>query len=389
MNSGRTLFSQLIDYLPRYEFRKCVARYRGNHRTRSFSCWDQLLCLAFAQLTSRRSLRDIVSSLGPSGGLLYHMGIRGNVTRSTLADANERRDWRIYSDFAAVLIAEARRLYLDEDLGVGLDQTIYALDSTTIDLCMTLFPWARYKTTQHAMKLHTLLDVRGDIPTFIRISAAKLHDVNILDELVIEPGAFYVMDRGYMDFARLHRWTAAGAFFVTRARKNLRFTRIASAVVDKSTGVQCDQTISLVWYYAAKGYPVPLRRVRYFDAERGRRLVFLTNNFTLPAKTIADLYRLRWRVELFFKWIKQHLRIQAFYGTSANAVHTQVWTAITAYLLVAIVRKRLNLRPSLYTILQILSVRIFEKTPLSQAFSNADCQTVEGYDHNQLLLFDF
>jgi Transposase DDE domain/Domain of unknown function (DUF4372) len=389
MNSGRTLFSQLVEYLPRYEFRKCVARYRGNHRARTFSCWDHLLCLAFAQLTGRRSLRDLVSCLGSDRDRLYHMGIRGRVTRSTLADANERRDWRVYGDFAALLIAEARRLYLDDDLGVGLDQTIYALDSTTIDLCMTLFPWARYKTTQHAVKLHTLLDVRGDIPTFIRISAAKLHDVNILDELVIEPGAFYVMDRGYMDFARLHRWTAGGAFFVTRARKNLRFTRIASAVADKAAGVQCDQTISLVWYYAAKGYPVPLRRVRYLDAERGKRLVFLTNNFTLPAKTIADLYRLRWRVELFFKWIKQHLRIQAFYGTSANAVHTQVWTAVTAYLLVAIVRKRLNLRPSLYTILQILSVRMFEKTPLLQALSSADRQTMEGYAHNQLLLFDF
>jgi len=389
MNSGRSLFSQLIAYLPRHEFRKCVDRYRGNHRTRSFSCWDQFLCLAFAQLTHRESLRDIVACLGARRGRLYHMGIRGNVTRSTLSDTNDRRDWRIHADFAAVLIRRARQLHADDGLGIDLDQTVYALDSTTIDLCMTLFPWAHYKTTQHGMKLHTLLDLRGDIPTFVRVSPAKIHDVKLLDDLPIEPGAFYVMDRGYLSFPALHRFTRTGAFFVTRARKNLRFRRLRSYPVDKATGVQCDQRIGLVWHYPAKGYPDALRRVRYFDSEQDRRLVFLTNNFVLPAPTVAELYRLRWRVELFFKWIKQHLRIKAFYGTSANAVRTQVWIAISTYLLVAIVRKELALPLNLYTMLQILSVGIFEKTPVLQAFSAAEIPDLEGLDHNQLSLFDF
>ncbi len=389
MHTGRTLFAQLVQHLPRYEFQKCVARYRGDHRLRSFSCLDQLLCLVFAQLTCRESLRDIVACLRAVDGRLYHMGIRGTVSRSTLADANEARDWRIYADFAQVLIREARRLYVGEPFGVDLAQTVYAFDSTTIDLCMSLFPWAHYKRTQHAMKLHTLLDLRGNIPTFIRITPARLHDVNVLDDLMPEAGAFYVMDRGYLDFERLFRWTLAGAFFVTRARKNFRFERVESRSVDKRTGVQCDQTIRLVWFYSSRGYPGDLRRIRYRDPQTGKRLVFLTNNFTQPAVVIAELYRCRWQVELFFKWIKQHLRIKAFYGTSENAVKTQVWTAVCSYLLVAIARQRLQLKLNLYTILQILSVSLFEKTPINRALSMTDLNTGEGVTHNQLSLLDF
>jgi hypothetical protein len=317
------------------------------------------------------------------------MGVRGTVSRSTLADANESRDWRIYADFAQVLIAEARHLYLHDTFGVDLRNTVYALDSTMIDLCMTLFPWAGYKPTQHAVKLHTLLDLRGQIPTFIRITPAQIHDVHILDHLTPEPGALYVMDRGYLDFARLYRWTQHGAFFITRARKNFRFTRLVSHPVDKTTGVQCDQTISLLWFYSAKGHPDRLRRIRYWDAVHQRRLVFLTNNFTLPAMAVADLYRCRWQVELFFKWIKQHLRIKAFYGTSENAVKTQVWVAVCSYLLVAIVRKRLLVEASLYTMLQILSVSLFEKTPMIDAFSAAATSNLETEAHNQLRLLDF
>ncbi|HME33006.1 MAG TPA: IS4 family transposase [Terriglobales bacterium] len=389
MNSGQSLFAQLMDHLPSHEFRQCVQRYAGNFRVRSFSCWDQFLCMAFAQLTYRESLRDIVACLRSQEHRLYHLGIRGTVSRSTLADANEARDWRIYADFAQILIREARALYLHDDLGLDLANTVYALDSTTIDLCMTLFPWARYKSTQHALKLHTLLDLRGHIPTFLRITAAQMHDVNILDLLTPEAGAFYVMDRGYLDFERLYRWTLQGAFFVTRARKNFRFTRLVSHAVDKSTGVQCDQTISLVWFYTAKSYPARLRRIRYWDAERGRRLVFLTNNFTLPALTIAELYRRRWQIELFFKWIKQHLRIKAFYGTSENAVKTQIWIAVGSYLLVAIVRKRLNLPMNLYTMLQILSVSLFEKMPVNQAFLPNSPLSSESENPNQLRLLDF
>ncbi len=389
MNSGRMLFAQLLDYLPYYEFRKCVARYQGDHRVRRFSCWDQLLCLVFAQLTSRESLRDIVTCLRSVDGRLYHMGIRGTVSRSTLADANESRHWRIYADFAQVLIREARALYAGEPFGVDLATTVYAFDSTTIDLCMSLFPWAHYKRTQHAMKLHTLLDLRGNIPTFIRITPARLHDINVLDALTPEAGAFYVMDRGYLDFERLYRWTLAGAFFLTRARKNFRFERIASRPVDKRTGVQCDQTIRLVWFYSSRGYPSDLRRIRYRDPGTGKRLVFLTNNFTHPAPVIAELYRCRWQVELFFKWIKQHLRIKAFYGTSENAVKTQVWTAVCSYLLVAIARQRLKLGLNLYTILQVLSVSLFEKLPIDRAFSSPDLNVGEIDHHNQLSLFDF
>jgi hypothetical protein len=388
MNSGRTIFAQLLDYLPMHEYRKCVARYRGDHRIKTFSCWDQFLCMIFAQLTYRESLRDIVACLRSQSQRLYHMGFRSLVSRSTLADANEVRDWRIYADFAQVLIARARELYRNEDLGIDLRNTVYALDSTTIDLCFSLFPWATYKTNQHAVKLHTLLDLRGNIPTVIRITPAQLNDLQFLDHIVLEPGAFYVMDRGYLDFARLHRWTLAGAFFVTRARKDFRFRRLISHKVDKTTGVQCDQTILLKWFYSVKGYPERLRRVRFLDPEREKRLVFLTNNFVLPAKTIADLYRSRWHVELFFKWIKQHLRIKAFVGTSPNALKTQVWTAVCAYVLVAIVKKSLNLDMSLYTILQILSVSLFEKTPILRALSNPPRQFREGVNHNQLELFN-
>lgn len=389
MNSGQSLFSQLMDHLPSHEFRRCVERYAGNYRVRSFSCWDQFLAMAFAQLTYRESLRDIVACLRSQERRLYHLGIRGRISRSTLADANELRDWRIYADFAQWLIREARRLYLDEGLGFDLANTVYALDSTTIDLCMTLFPWAHYKRTQHALKLHTLLDLRGAIPTFLRITAAQMHDVNILDQITPEAGAFYVMDRGYLDFQRLYRFTLQGAFFVTRARKHFRFTRVFSHAVDKSTGVQCDQTIELVWFYTRKGYPARLRRIRYWDAERAKRLVFLTNNFTLPAAVIAELYRRRWQVELFFKWIKQHLRIKAFYGTSENAVKTQIWIAVCTYLLVAIVRKRLNLSASLYTVLQILSVSLFEKTPMNQAFLLNHSLPQGSENCNQLRLLDF
>jgi hypothetical protein len=387
MNSGRSIFSQLIEHLPIHEFRKCADRYRGNHRTKSFSCWDQFLCLVFAQLSHRESLRAIVASLSGHRERLYHMGIRGAIRRSTLADANESRDWRIYADFAQVLIAEARSLYRADDMELDLNNTVYALDSTTIDLCITLFPWALYKSEQHAMKLHTLLDLRGNIPTFIRITPAQLHDVNFLDHIVLEPGAFYVMDRGYLDFERLFRWTLAGAFFVTRSKKNFRFHRLASFQVDKTTGVQCDQAVAPHWFRAATGYPERLRRVRYRDPTTRKRLVFLTNNFMLPALTIAELYRSRWQVELFFKWIKQHLRIKAFYGVSQNAVKTQVWTAVCAYVLVAIVKKHLNLEMSLYTILQILSLTLFEKTPIFQALSSAPCQNVEVENHKQLTLF--
>jgi hypothetical protein len=389
MNSGQSLFSQLIDHLPSHEFRQCVQRYAGNYRVRSFSCWDQFLCMIFAQLTCRESLRDIVACLRSQPTRLYHLGMRGKVSRSTLADANESRNWRIYADFAQGLIAEARRLYGEEDLGLDLAHTVYALDSTVIDLCMALFPWARFKPTQHAVKLHTLLDLRGQIPTFIHISPAQIHDVNALDLLTPEAGAFYIIDRGYLDFERLYRWTLHAAFFVTRAKKNFRFTRVISHPVDKSTGVQCDQTIALRWFYSVKAYPARLRRIRFLDAPRNKRLVFLTNNFTLPAHVIAELYRRRWQIELFFKWIKQHLRIKAFYGTSENAVKTQVWIAVCSYLLVAIVRKRLSLNLNLYTILQILSVSLFEKIPINQAFVLNELQSQGGPEPMQLKLLDF
>lgn len=344
--------------------------------------------MIFAQLTYRESLRDIVACLRSQNHRLYHMGFRSPVSRSTLADANERRDWRIYADFAQVLIARARKLYLNDDFGVELDNTVYALDSTIIDLCFSLFPWATYKSNQHAVKLHTLLDLRGSIPAFIRITPAQLHDIKILDQIVLEPGAFYVMDRGYLDFTRLHRWTRSGAFFVTRARKGFRFRRLTSQQVDKATGVQCDQIILLKWFYSVKGYPERLRRIRFLDSQTQKRFVFLTNNFALPAQTIAALYRSRWQIELFFKWIKQNLRIKAFVGTSPNALKTQIWTAVCAYVLVAIVKKKLDLNMSLYTILQILSVTIFERLPLLQVLTEPDCKTNNPVMFNQLNLFD-
>jgi hypothetical protein len=388
MNFGKILFSQLMDFLPTYEFRQCVERYDGNYKIKSFSCWDQYLCMAFAQLTYRESLRDIQACLRAAQVKLYHMGIRGKVSRNTLAHANEVRDWRIYADFAQVLIGIARRLYANDDFGVELDQTVYALDATTIDLCLSLFPWAKFRKKKGAVKLHTLLDLRGSIPTLVLVTHGKVHDVNILDDLVVEAGAIYVMDRGYLDFARLYSIHQSLAFFVTRAKSNFDFKRLYSHPVDKSTGVQSDQTIVLKNFYPKKYYPEKLRRIRYLDIEKNKRLVFLTNNFTLPALTIAELYRCRWKVELFFKWIKQHLRIKKFFGTSENAVKTQIWIAISVYVLVAIVKKRLNLKGSLYTILQILSVTLFEKTPILQALSDTEQQETEDEARNQLNLFN-
>lgn len=388
MNLGRTVFAQVMDFLPLNRFRRCVKRYRGNYKVRTFSCLDQFLSMAFAQLTYRQSLRDIEACLRALQPKLYHMGIRGKVSRATLARANERRHWRIYADFAQVLIHIARPLYADEQFGVELDQTVYALDSTTIDLCLSLFPWARFRARKGAVKLHTLLDLRGSIPVFIRVTDALVHDVNILDEIIPEPGSFYIMDRAYLDFARLYRLDQCSAFFVTRARSNFAFRRLYSHPVDKSTGLVCDQTIVLASFYPRKYYPEKLRRIRYVDPETEQRLVFLTNNFTLPALTIAQLYKCRWQVELFFKWIKQHLRIKAFYGTSENAVKTQIWIAISTYVLVAILKKRLRLPLSLYTILQILSVTLFEKVPILQALTTTGYRIKTPSCSNQLLLFD-
>jgi hypothetical protein len=388
MNTGRTVFSQVMDFLPLRDFRKCVARYRGQYKVQKFSCLDQFLSMAFAQLTYRESLRDIEACLRAMQPKLYHMGIRTRVSRSTLADANENRDWHIYADFAQVLIATAKRLYADEDFGVELEGAIYAFDSTTIDLCLSLFPWARFRQTKAAIKLHTLLNLRGSIPEFIHISDGKLHDVHMLDVLVTQPGSFYVMDRAYLDFARLHALHQSAAFFVTRAKRRLRFKRQYSRPVDRSTGLRCDQTILLTGLDTAKEYPQSLRRIRYHDGDTHRTFSFLTNNFLLPSLTIPQLYKARWRVELFFKWIKQHLRIKAFYGTSENAVKTQIWIAVSVYVLVAIVKKRLGLKQSLYTILQILSITLFEKTPILQAFSEQIYRTKTCGSCNQLMLFE-
>ena len=369
MLNDRYVFSQLIDSLPKYEFNRCVARYHGNQRIRSFSCFDQFLCMAFAQLAYRESLRDIEICLHAFHKKLYHAGFRGVIARSTLANANELRDWRIYEDFAHVLIARARKLYLADSFGIELEQPAYALDSTTIDLCLTLFPWAHFRRHKAAIKLHTLIDLRGNIPCFVLITDGKTHDVNVLDVLPIESGAFYVMDRGYLDFDRLHHLTGGLAFFVTRAKSNLDFNRRRSRLVDKTTGLRCDQTIVLGGPLTSKLYPDPLRRVVYRDLETGKRFVFLSNNFVLPALTIANIYRCRWQVELFFRWIKQHLRIKSFYGTSPNAVKTQVWIAICTYVLVAIIKKDRKIDLSLHEILQILSVSLFEKTPLNEALT--------------------
>jgi Domain of unknown function (DUF4372)/Transposase DDE domain len=389
MNAGRTVFSQLIEFLPHQEFQKCVARYAGDRYLKNLSCWDQYLAMAFAQLTYRESLRDIEACLRSVGAKLYHMGFRGIVARSTLADANESRDWRIYADFAQVLIAIARPLYARDPIGIDLEQSLYALDSTTIDLCLSLFPWAKFRKNKAAVKMHTLLDLHGHIPTFIRITDGKVHDVNILDEIMPEPGAFYVMDRGYIDFQRLFVFTLSAAFFVVRTKSNVLLQRRYSHAVDKSTGIRSDQTVILTSVESASAYPDALRRVSYFDAETGKRLKFLTNNFTLPALTIAQIYKCRWQVELFFKWIKQHLRIKAFYGTSENAVKTQIWIAVSVYVLVAIVRKRLELDASLYQILQILSVSLFEKTPILCALQAIDGDANFAENVNQLILFDF
>ncbi|MBI3307545.1 MAG: IS4 family transposase [Candidatus Omnitrophica bacterium] len=388
MNNGKTVFSQVMDFLPLHEFRKCVMRYRGDYKVRTLSCLDQFLSMSFAQMTYRESLRDIETCLKTMSSKLYHMGIRGNIARNNLARANENRDWRIYADFAQILIHQARKLYQHEDFGIELEQTVYALDASTIDLCLSLFPWAHFRTTKGAVKLHTLLDLRGPIPAFIEITDGKVHDVNILDILTTEPGSFYVMDRGYLDFKRLYALHQTAAFFVIRAKSNMQSKRLYSHSVDKSTGLQCDQTILLTGHYTAKDYPDKLRRVRYYDSETDKRLVFLTNNFSLPALTIARLYKARWQVELFFKWIKQHLRIKAFYGTSENAVKTQIWIAISTYVLIAIIKKRLDLKISLYTFLQIISVTVFEKMPIYQALHDDPQPLSEIQNHNQLSLFD-
>jgi len=388
MNTGRTVFSQIMDFLPLRDLRKCVKRYRGNYKVQKFSCMDQFLCMAFAQLTYRESLRDIEACLRAMQSKLYHMGIRSRVSKSTLADANENRDWRIYADFAQVLIHIARGLYAKEEFGIELDQTVYALDSTTIDLCLSLFPWAKFRKHKAGVKLHTLLDLRGNIPTFIRITEALIHDVNILDDIIPEAGAFYIMDRGYLDFARLYIFHQCLAFFVTRTKENFQFRRLYSHPVDKSTGLRCDQTIVLTAFYSLKDYPERLRRIRYVDEETEQNLVFLTNCFTLPAITIAQLYKCRWQVELFFKWIKQHLRIKAFFGTTENAVKTQIWIAISVYVLVAIIKKQLNLDLNLYTILQILSVTLFEKVSILQVLMEAGYKIDNAGFYNQLMLFD-
>jgi hypothetical protein len=388
MNVGKTLFAQLMDFLPWKTFHRIAVRYDGDYRIRTLSCAEHFRVLAFAQLTYRESLRDIEACLSAQAAKLYHMGIRSKVARTTLADANERRDWRIYAEFAQLLIAQARKLYAAEDLGLDLSNTVYALDATTIDLCLALFPWAPFRSTKAAVKLHTLLDLRGAIPSFIHISDGKLHDVNALDLLIPEAGAIYVMDRGYLDFERLFTLHQAGAFFVTRAKSNTDLRRVYSAPSDRAQGIICDQTVMLSGFYSQQSYPIHLRRIRFKDGETGKTLVFLTNLFGPPAATICSLYKARWQVELFFKWIKQHLRIKRFYGTSENAVKTQIWTAVSVYVLVAIVKKRLHLDISLYTLLQILSVTLFEKIPLNKDFLDAKYSSDNDVNHNQLALFD-
>jgi len=386
MHSGKLVFAQVMGFAPWHTFRRLVAKYKGNFNVRTFSCVDQFLCMAFAQLTYRESLRDVEACIRAQPTKLYHLGIHGKVSRSALADANESRDWRIYCEFAQALIRIARRLYAEDSIGVDLSETVYALDSTTIDLCLSLFPWAGFRKTKAAVKLHTLLDVRGGIPSFIHISDGKYHDVNVLDLLIPEAGAFYLMDRAYLDLQSLFRLQQAGSFFVTRAKSNTKLRRLYSRPVDRTTGIICDQIVELVWFYSQKDYPQQLRRIRFRDSD-GRSLIFLTNNLALPATTICDLYRLRWQVELFFKWIKQHLRIKRFFGTSENAVKTQVWIAVSVYLLVAIIRKRLGIDVSLYSMLQIVSVTPFENLPLIQLFSEPQLDTLSDADPKQLNLF--
>lgn len=388
MHTGQLVFSQVMEFVPWRRFETCVHRYGGDHKIKTFPCSEHLRVMAFAQLTYRESLRDIETCLRAVKSKWYHMGLRGGVSRNNLSNANRVRDWRIYADFAQVLIGEARALYIGEDLDIDLDATVYALDASTIDLCLSMFPWARFRQTKGAVKLHTLLNLQGNIPEFILISDGKLHDVNVLDHLIPLPGAYYVMDRGYLDFTRLYQLHQAKAYFVTRAKKNFKFQRRYSHDVDKQTGVQCDQTVVLETYYSFQGYPEPLRRIRFYDESLEKRLVFLTNNFDLPPTTITALYKSRWQIELFFKWIKQHLRIKSFYGTNQNAVKAQIWTAVSVYLLVAIVKKRLGIELSLYTILQILSVSVLEKTPLVELFSQTDYNISQPPCPNQLLLFD-
>ena len=387
MNAGKTIFAQLIQHLPRYEFNQCVHRYHGNYKVKSFSCMDQLLCMAFAQLTYRESLRDIVTCLNSHRQKLYHMGIRGKIAKSTLADANEFRDFRIYQDFGYILINTASTLYRNEDFGLDLKLAIYALDSTVIDLCLSTFPWATFRKKKAAVKIHTLLNLKGSIPTFIFVTPGSVHDVNMMDAVPVEADAVYTMDRAYLDFERLYNINQLSAYFVIPSKRNTRLRRIYSGPADKTIGVQADQTVVFVGCKSRLAYPDPLRRVRYYDAERDKRLVFLTNNFLIPAKTVADIYRSRWQVELFFKWIKQHLRIKSFFGTSPNAVKTQIWTAVSVYLLVAIVKKRLNFPGSLHTILQILEVNLFEKIPISQLVNETIIHEIESRDDNQLNLF--
>jgi len=388
MNTGKMIFSQLMDFMPWYEFQKCVERYSGNYKSKTFSCQDQFRCMAFAQLTYRESLRDIEACLRSMNSKLYHMGIRGKVSRTTLARANENRDWRIYADFAQILIHSARDLYSNDDFGLDLKETVYALDATTIDLCLSLFPWAKFRTTKAGIKMHTLLDLRGHIPAFVEITPARVHDVNIFDILIPEPGSFYIMDRGYIDYAKLYRLHLSCAFFIIRAKDNLRGVRIYSHPIDKSTGLRSDQTIRLKNYYSAKDYPEHLRRVHFFDSEHDQHYVFLTNNFSLPALTIAQAYKERWKIELFFKWIKQHLRIKSFFGTSQNAVKTQIWIAISIYVLIAIVKKRLKLDHNLYTFLQVLSVTIFEKIDIYRLETVNDNINTLSDSCNQLELFN-
>ena len=388
MHTGKLVFAQLTEYVPLSTFRRCVARYAGEHKIKRFTCLEQFLCLAFAQLTYRESLRDIEACLRAQRDKLYHMGIRSHISRSTLADANEVRDWRIYADFAQRLIAMARKLYAEEPFAVDLKETVYALDTTTIDLCLSVFPWAPFRRAKAAVKLHTLLDLRGNIPAFIHISDGKMHEVNVLDQLLPELGAFYIVDRGFLDFARLFRFHEAGSFFVIRAKSNLKVQRRYSRLVDRSGGVICDQSVVLKGFYARKDFDTPLRRIRFKDPKTGKRLIFLTNNFALPALTITELYRCRWQVELFFKWIKQHLRIKQFYGTSENAVKTQIWIAVSVYVLVAIVKKRLNIAASLYEMLQILSLTMFEKTPINTLLSQIDSDSIQHNSANQLNLFN-
>jgi hypothetical protein len=387
MNAGRTIFAQVMDFVPLHEFQRCVNRYDGSYKVQSFSCWDHLLSMAFAQLTYRESLRDIEACLRAQHAKLYHMGLRSKISRSTLSYANNTRTWRIYADFAQVLIATAKELYRDDEFGIDLTNTVYALDSTTIDLCLSLFPWAHFRSHKAGVKLHTLLNLRGNIPSFLHISKGNVHDVNILDAVIPEPGSVYVMDRAYVDFERLYTLTQVFAYFVTRAKTNLQFKRLYSHAVDKMLGTMCDQTIQLTGFYSAQHYPDKLRRIKHYDADTDRTFVFLTNNFLLPSFTIAQLYKSRWHIELFFKWIKQHLRIKAFYGTSDNAVKTQLWIAVSVYVLVAIVKKRLKIDRSLYTILQILSISLFEKVSLAQALTSIEPDSDNLYPDNQMNLF--